>query len=259
VIANAFRSYLVTPNGDFDNSDTFTILVGSSSATVTHVTNVATSLALFAGANSSIGGYSVVNNGDGTLTLFQNAANAATATVTAPISAAGTGASAATIGAAATVNTTSGVSATAAALPTASHSSFLVTGTGTNQVTTSAIDTIAYVSGDVIDFTNANISRASAVAAGNNNAGISNVGIATFQNAPGSLNDALTLIAAGINDGGTAAGEAVVFQFGGKTYVYISDGSNGHSAADVVIEITGAPATLTTGLTVVGGDITGLG
>lgn len=260
VLTNVFNSYVITPNADFDTAgDTFTV----AGATVTYQTSVANSLALFAAGNPTAGAYSVIDNGNGTLTLYSASTNTATATATAPTSAAGTGASAATVGAATDLSAADAVAGISASLPAASHSSYLLTGTGANQVITSTIDVITYEQGDVIDFTTANIVRASADAGlAGTRATIDNAtGIATFLAAPGSLNDAFTQIAAGIHQaGGTNAGETVVFQFGGKTYVYVSDAAQGHSAADVVIEIVGAPATLTSGITVTaGGDIGGIG
>jgi len=257
VIANAYNSYVVTPNANFDTAgDTFTL----AGVTVTYQTSVNNSLALFAAGNPTAGGYSVIDNGNGTLTLYSTSTAAGTATATAPTSADGTGASAATIGAATDLTTANSVVGVSAALPTASHSSYLVTGTGNTEVVTSAIDVLTYEQGDSIDFTTATIAIATADAGlAGTRAAIAANGIATFLAAPGSFNAALTQIAASIQAGVTAAGEAVVFQFGGKTYVYISDADNGHSAADVVIEIVGAPATLTSGLTITNGDITGIG
>ncbi len=267
-LVNALNSWTVTPvtgtgvaGNDFGTAgDTFTVTAGGATRTVTFVTDVATSLALFAAANPTIGGYNVIASTTA-LTLYQTSANVATATVTAPTSAAGTLAAAAAVANGTDLSDADAVSGVAAALPTASHSSYLVTGTGADAVITSTIDVITYEQGDVINFTTANLARASVVVAGDN-AGVlidNATGIATFTAAPGSLNAALTAIAAGIHIGGTAAGESVVFQFGGKTYLYISDNAQGHSAADVIVEIVGAPTTLTSGLTIVNNNVVGIG
>lgn len=265
VVTNVFNSYVVTPNADFNAAnDTFAVAVGTTSKTVTFIdgagnaaADLAESLNVFAAANPTIGGYNVVATAT-TLVLYQTSANTATATATAPTSAAGTGASAGTIGAATDLSAADGVSGISAALPAASDSSYLSTGSGASLVITSTIDQITYEQGDVIDFASAVTVPGTAVTADANKAGISTTGIATFNSTPGTLADALTLIAAGIHASGTAtnAGEAALFQFGGKTYVYLSDAAQGHSAADVVVEIVGAPSTLVSGLTINGsGDI----
>jgi S-layer protein len=261
-IINAFNSRTVTPNADFDTAaDVFTVTVGSTTKTMTFVTNLATSLALFAAENPTIGGMTVVASAT-ELTLYQVGADTVATTTVTPTSAAGTGAGAATISAVTDLTTTDTVAGVAAALPTASDSSYLSTGTGASLVITSTIDQITYEQGDVIDFASSVTVPGTAVNAAAGNAGISTTGIATFNSTPGTLADALTLIAAGIHSSGTAttAGEAALFQFGGKTYVYLSDGAQGHSAADTVVEIVGAPSTLVSGLTINGsGDIIAIG
>jgi len=71
---------------------------------------------------------------------------------------------------------------------------------------------------------------------------------------------ALTQVATALTASGSADanGEAALFQYGGSTYVYISDGAAGHSAADIVIQIIGAPSTLVTGLNLSSGNINGI-
>jgi hypothetical protein len=265
-IINAFNSRTITPVAsggsaatDFDTAgDTITITVGSTTKTLTFVTDLATSLALFAAENPTIGGMVVVA-GSTALTLYQVGSDTATTTSVTPTSAGGTLAStAAAVSAVTDLTTTDTVAGIAAALPTASDSSYLSTGTGASLVVTSTIDQITYEQGDVIDFASSVTVPGTAVSASSTVAGISTTGIVSFNTTPGTMADALTLIAAGIHSSGTAtnAGEAALFQFGGKTYVYLSDGAQGHSAADVVVEIVGAPSTLVSGLTINGsGDI----
>ena len=265
-IINAYNSRTITPAAsggtaatDFDTAgDTITITVGSTTKTLTFVTDLATSLALFAAENPTIAGYNVIA-GSTALTLYQTAADTVAATSATVTSAGGTLASlAAVISSVTDLTTTDTVAGIAAALPTASDSSYLSTGSGASLVITSTIDQITYEQGDVIDFASTISVPGTAVTAGANNAGISTTGIATFNSTPGTLADALTLIAAGIHSSGSAttAGESAVFQFGGKTYLYLSDAAQGHSAADVVVEIVGAPSTLVSGLTINGsGDI----
>jgi len=279
VVANAIASWTVTPDGTFNASgDTFMLTVPTTTpttATITFDTDVGQSLSNFTAANASVGGLAVINNGT-TLTLVQtSSAPTASTTVLTPTSAAGAQTtSAAAIGAitnltALTTNTglggtatgASAVAATSAALPSASHSSYLQTGSGTSVVITNAIDQLTYVTGDVIDLGSTAITVTSVAAAAGVSPAISSTGIVSFNAVPATLAVALDQVAAGIHASGTgtAAGEAAVFNFGGKTYLYISDAEQGHSAADVVIELVGV-STLTTGITLTsGGDIGGIG
>ena len=264
VLTNVFSSTVVTPAGDFNLAgDTFTVTAGGASAVVTFATDTATSLRLFAAANPTLGGFAVETSATA-LTLFRSSADTATATAslvtsTAGLAAAGgDGAAAATIGTATDLTTTNTVAGVTAALPTASHSSYLQTGTAGSLVVTSTIDQVSFVNGDRLDLGATEITTTAAAAAGGN-AGISATGIVTFSGTPGDFSAALAQVAGGINDGGTAAGEAAVFQFGGKSYVYISDGAAGHSAADLVLEVLGFTGPLLTGLTITGGDIIAIG
>jgi hypothetical protein len=259
VVSNAFSSIVVTPNANFDTAaDTFTVTVGTGTAvTVTYTTSLGASLATFVAANPTIGGLAVTTDGTA-LTFTQTAAATAAATALAVTSAAGTGAAAATVAAATDLTATDTVAGVTAALPTASHSSYLQTGTAGSLVVTSTIDQVSFVNGDRLDIGGTAITTTAAAAAGGN-AGISATGIVTFSGTPGDFSAALAQVAGGINDGGTAAGEAAVFQFGGKSYVYISDGEAGHSAADLVLEVLGFTGPLLTGLTITGGDIIAIG
>ena len=268
VLTNVFSSTVVTPAGTFNLAgDTFTVTAGGASAVVTFATDVATSLRLFAAANPTLGGFAVEADAT-TLTLFRSNADTATATAslvtsTAGLAAAGgDGAAAATIAAATDLTTTNTVAGVTAALPTASHSSYLQTGTAGSLVVTSTIDQVSFVNGDRLDIgATAITTTVAALTAGTGNAGISAAGIVTFDGTPGDFSAALAQVAGGINvsGGATAAGEAAVFQFGGKSYVYISDGEAGHSAADLVLEVLGFTGPLLTGLTITGGDVIAIG
>jgi S-layer protein len=71
-------------------------------------------------------------------------------------------------------------------------------------------------------------------------AGISAAGIATFLTADSAtLALQLTAITAAITSGTTAQGESVAFQFGSNAYMFISDATNGVSAGDVLIQLSG--------------------
>jgi S-layer protein len=262
VRVNTVGTYTVTPNADFDTAgDTFNVLVGTTSRAVTFVTDVNTSLQLFAAANPTIGGASVLYNA-GTLVIAPTTTGTGTPSVV--TSTAGTLASGATVGALSAAGGTAVVAGVDFALPGVSHSSYLQTGTGSSIVISDNMDTITFETGDTIDFTNASVTMGSAVA-GANRATINANGLATFATTvPATLNDALAQIAASLDDNDNnaaadaVAGEAAVFQFGGQTYIYVSDGVAGHSAADIVIKVTGAPSTITTGLIVAGGDVAGI-
>jgi len=258
-ITNVYSSRTVTPDATFGaTDDAFTITAGSTAKILTYDgVSVASSLALFAAANPTHGGLTVAVNAAGTALVYYQTSTATTTTdaLTTPAttltSTLGTGAAAAAIGAVVDLTTTNTVAGVSSALATASDSSYLVTGTGASQTITSTIDQITYEQGDVIDYS-ASLVVSAAVTASSTLAGMSGTGIATFSTTPGTLASALDLVAAGLHSSGTATtnGETAVFQFGGKTYLYIADGVELHSAADMVVEIVGAPATLVSGITI---------
>jgi hypothetical protein len=232
--------------------------------TLTWQVSTASSLQAFAAANPTIGGFTVVAT-DTTL-LFQTTGRTAptVSTLTAvagPTGVAGPGA----IGNV-TNTTTTIVTGINSAVSAVSDSGYKVTGSGASAVVTSTIDQVTFENGDKIDIGSTAISTTE-VAGAAGRAAISSTGLATFTGTPGDLNAALAQISAGINASGagagaTAAGEAALFQFGGKTYVYIEDGINGHTQTDLVIEIVGAPTTLTAGLSLssgAGADIINIG
>jgi S-layer protein len=262
VITNAYSSRTVTPNADFNaDGDLFTITAGTTAKTVTFVNgpgdataDLADSLALFVAANPTHGGMTVLSTGSALVYYQASTDTATTGALTTPdttlTSAAATGASAAAIGAVSDLTTTNTVAAISAALATASDSSYLQTGTGASLTITSTIDQITYEQGDVIDYS-ASLALGAAVIADTGRAAISATGIATFNGTPGTIAEALDQIAAGMHSStNTANGETAVFQFGGKTYLYIADGAQNHSAADLVVEIVGAPTTLVSGITI---------
>ncbi len=273
VVNNRHNSHTVIADTTFNaTGDTFTITVGTTSRTVTWNTDLATSLQLFAGANPTIAGASVqfvldtdggtAGNQSGLVITTTYATAEGAGTVPTVTSAAGANSTAAAAVTAGTVSATLGESGVSASLAGASHSSFFQTGAGASVSTSSSIDQVSFVNGDKIDIGATAITvPGTAVAVASGVAGISTSGIVTFDGTPGDLNTALTQIAAGIHASGsaTAAGEAAVFQFGGKTYVYVSDAVQGHSAADLVIEVLGVTSPLLTGLTLSGGDIIAIG
>ncbi|WP_062120779.1 beta strand repeat-containing protein [Aureimonas sp. AU40] len=86
-------------------------------------------------------------------------------------------------------------------------------------------------------------------------AAINAQGIATFNAADTTLAQQIAAVEAGINAGGAAAaGQTAIFQNGSDSYVFISDGTDGVGANDVLIKLTGVTGLTTSTLT--SGDLT---
>ncbi len=85
-------------------------------------------------------------------------------------------------------------------------------------------------------------------------ASISATGLATFNVADSTLALRIAAVEAGMTAATAAANETAVFNFGGDAYIFISDGTAGVGATDVLIKLVGITAA--TGLTVATGDIT---
>ena len=100
-------------------------------------------------------------------------------------------------------------------------------------------------------------SRPGGVAAGDA-AIISETGLATFNAATTSLTDKIMSVEAGIQTGvAAAAGQTAVFNHDGAAYLFISEGTDGVGAGDMLIKLVGITAT--TGLTIDGsGDLIGV-
>ena len=65
-------------------------------------------------------------------------------------------------------------------------------------------------------------------------------GEATFHAADDTLAEVVVALEGGINAGGTAADGQLAFgEFGGNSYVFISDGVDGVGANDILIKLTG--------------------
>jgi Ca2+-binding RTX toxin-like protein len=111
---------------------------------------------------------------------------------------------------------------------------------------------------DVIDFgATAIVQFATATTAASGTAGVTSTGIVSFNAADSTLALRVTAVASAL--AGAAAGNALIFGFGSDSYIYITDGTAGVGANDVLIRLTGvANSTSTDTLTIVGGDITGL-
>jgi Ca2+-binding RTX toxin-like protein len=111
---------------------------------------------------------------------------------------------------------------------------------------TTAIDFIADFTkgplgqGDSVDYSAALLRGGSLTAATSNRASVSNIGVATFAAGSGdTLADALSDIAASFTAAVDTAGEFALFKVGGagNFHLFISDGSPGVSARDVVVEL----------------------
>ena len=124
-----------------------------------------------------------------------------------------------------------------------------------------AVDQLTFVSNsDVIDVVAGAIlldggDKTTDAAAGN--AKISATGLATFHVDDDTLAERITAVAADL-DGTAVAREAAVFAHAGQAYLYISDGVAGHTTGDVLIALAGL-STVTTGITLVDGNITVIG
>lgn len=152
-----------------------------------------------------------------------------------------------------TGGTTAGTSTTTGSdvITAGAGSDTLVFGISSAAPSTTALQTVTdFNAGNVADFlfyapTVAQLATANATAT-NGVAAISANGIATFVSADqGSLAAELTAVAAGINANGTAQGKSVAFQYGADAYVFISDASNGVTAGDVLVKLTGVNTTST--------------
>ena len=116
---------------------------------------------------------------------------------------------------------------------------FANTSTGTPSGTN--FDTITdYVSGtDIISFGATNIVKfATAVTAASGTAGVTvTTGVTSFNGADNSLALKVTAIASAL--GTAAAGNALIFQDGADSYLYITDGTAGAGSTDVLVKLTG--------------------
>jgi hypothetical protein len=97
---------------------------------------------------------------------------------------------------------------------------------------------------DIIDH-DATITIVQNATASAGTAAIDAEGIASFDAADDTLGERITAVEAGINAGGAAAaGQAAIFEHAGNSYVFISDGTDGVDANDVLVQLSGV-----TGLT----------
>lgn len=253
---------------------------------MTYVTSVANSLSLFAASTQSVGSATVqytdladsdLTNGvttPGLRVFISSTAGTNGNTATLPVVYASnnrdvntattlnfgtTGVSASTT--TLTANVDAPVAGKAEVAASASDSRYTVSSAN---VVTSTVDLVTFGASDILKFSTA--VTVTAQAAGTNSDGlavISSTGIVTFDDGPpATLKSALDQIAAAVNASGaaTAAGEAALFTFGGKTYLFVSDAANGLTLGDAIVELVGVSTTLTSGITLSAtGDIIGVG
>jgi Ca2+-binding RTX toxin-like protein len=110
-----------------------------------------------------------------------------------------------------------------------------------NEDSISGFEKGAVGAGDEIDYQSALTIGGSDAAATSSQASINaTTGVATFgPSSPASFGDALADIAARFTASTDAAGEFALFQFGGNFHLFISDGTAGVGANDVVVELVG--------------------
>lgn len=116
--------------------------------------------------------------------------------------------------------------------------------TGTPSATNFDVITDFASSSDIISF-GASLTVVSTVTAAAGTAGIAaTTGVVSFNSADNTLALRITAVENGINAGGTAAaGQYAVFGFGSDSYVFISDGTDGIGANDVLIKLAGVSVT----------------
>lgn len=109
---------------------------------------------------------------------------------------------------------------------------------------------------DIIDFTAGNLVIIAGSVAASGTAGISAKGFATFNAADDTLAKQVVAVEAGINSSGAAAArQFAVWESGTSSYVFVSDGTDGVDANDVLIQLTGVTGLTTTDIVTSAGDL----
>jgi len=128
---------------------------------------------------------------------------------------------------------------------------------------------VDFTSGTTSDIIDATVSGGSAVTIAGPGANVTGTAtMAGFTNATGiaslatvtdtsTLAKAVTAVEAAVNAGGTAAaGQAALFTWQSNSYLFISDGTDGVAATDVLVQLS--DVTLSDGWTIAGGNITAI-
>ena len=146
----------------------------------------------------------------------------------------------------------------------AGNDTFVFANTATGTPTDANFDTISdYATGaDIIDFAVNIVKFGTAVTAASGTAGVVvTTGVTSFNAADSTLALKITAIAAAL--GTAAAGNALIFQHTTGTsddsYLYITDGTAGAGATDVLIKLTGITGTGADEMTLTTGNLTSLG
>lgn len=109
------------------------------------------------------------------------------------------------------------------------------------------LDTITdFAAGDIIDYSAAITIVTNGAAATAGVASINAAGLASFDAADNTLDEMITAVEAGIAIGTVGpgqAGQTAMFKFGTDSYVFISDGTDGVDANDVLIKLAGIDVT----------------
>lgn len=139
---------------------------------------------------------------------------------------------------------------------------FIFANTSTGLPSSTAFDTISDFRAGTANTIDFGAIVLAAVAGGSGAAGQASVsanGVATFNVADSTLALQLTAVAAAAtaSGGASTAGESIIWQNGSDAYLFVSDTTDGLSATDVLIKLTGVTVA-TGGLTFVGGDITAI-
>jgi len=123
--------------------------------------------------------------------------------------------------------------------------------------TGATLDTITgfATASDVIDYATAITFQAGGATTTAGTAQISATGIATFNGADTTFDARLAAVSNAVTLGTNTAGETAIFEQGGNTFVFISDGVNGVGSNDVVIQLTGV-TNVTAGNVNAAGDLT---
>jgi hypothetical protein len=276
IYTDARDQFAIQAASAFDTAgETFSFKIGTTEYKVPYITSAVNSLTVYAAANPNLAGNTLefvadidsVTSGSqpGLLLTLQSTATTLPTVTAGNVYHATTGVAVASTDTTVTditytvpVTPVAGVAGTSSV---ASASSYLSVG----GVVTQTMDVISWGAGDKVDLgstalTATAVDQSSA-------ADIAATGIVTFASVPATFAAALDAVATAINasdydasgTGETAAGEAALFQFAGKTYLYVSDAVNGHDRSDVVVELTGLPTTLVSGLTISSGDIINIG
>ncbi|EAW40384.1 hypothetical protein MGP2080_05280 [marine gamma proteobacterium HTCC2080] len=122
--------------------------------------------------------------------------------------------------------------------------SFVAGDSKTDAAGAATFDSIVdYATGEEIDGPD-NVTQASAATEASGTAGLGGAGqLATFNDADNTFALRVVAVEKAIQATDNTAGEAAHFMYGGDTYVFITDGTDGVDANDIIVKLTGVDAT----------------